>query len=154
MKARIRKLRSTNIAFTGSEYCGVSLLAGIIAAVGIYVASLFLPFPLLPGFVYSIITFFATFLALTLVLPFFFIESRVGELEESLPDALRQMSTALRAGVSMDEALEDVAQSNYGALSEEFQRTLAQVRRGRAMQNALRAMARRTQSELFERAFF
>ncbi len=148
------KLRSTNIAFTGSEYCGVSFLVGLIVAGGLYVASLFIQFPILPGVIYSIIGFFATFLALTLVLPFFFIERRIGELEDALPDALRQMSTALRAGVSMDEALEDIAQSNYGALSEEFQRTLAQVRRGRAMQSALRAMASRTKSELFERAFF
>ncbi len=148
------KLRSTNIAFSGSEFCGISLLVGIAAAAGIMVASFFISFPLLPSPVYAGTAFILSFLVLTLVLPYFFIERRIGELEDSLPDALRQMSTALRAGVSMDEALEDVAQSNYGALSEEFERTLAQVRRGRPMKGALRAMARRTQSELFERAFY
>lgn len=148
------KLRATNVAFSGSEFAGVSLLAGIIAAIGLYVASIFVPFPLLPGFVYSIIAFVGTFLVLVLVLPFFFIESRVGDLEESLPDALRQMATALRAGVSMSEAMDDVAKSDYGSLSEEFERTITQVRRGRPMGDALRGLANRSNSELFERAFF
>ncbi len=75
-------------------------------------------------------------------------------MEEALPDALRQMSTSLRAGVSIDAALEDVADSGYGALSEEFERTLAQIRRGRAIEDALRGMATRVKSDLYERAFF
>ncbi len=149
-----KKLRSTNIAFSGSEYCGLSLLIGILAAIGIYAASFFITFPILPGLVYALVIFALVFLVLTYMLPYFLIESRVSEMEHSLPDALRQMSTALKAGVSMDEALEDVAQSNYGALSEEFERTLAQVRRGRPMKGALRGMATRSGSDLVQRAFF
>ncbi len=148
------KLKSTNIALSGAEYCGVSLILGIVVGVGIFVASFFVSFPLLPAPVYSVVAFILTFIVLSLMLPFVFIERRVGELEESLPDALRQMSTTLRAGVSMDGAFEDVAESDYGALSEEFERTLAQVRRGRSMSGAIRAMAERSKSDLFERAFF
>lgn len=129
-------------------------MVSIVAAVGIFIASLFITFPYLPGPIYSAVGFAGTFVSLVLVLPYFYIERRVGDLEDALPDALRQMSTALRAGVSMDAALEDVAESNYGPLSDEFTRTLAQVRRGRPMQGALKAMAKRTRSELYERAFF
>lgn len=148
------KLNSTNIALSGGEYCGISLIVGIVAGVGVFVFSLFVSLPMLPAPIYSVIAFVLTFLVFTLMLPFIFIERRVGELEDDLPDALRQMATTLRAGVSMDAAIEDAAESDYGALSEEFERTLAQVRRGRSMSGAIRAMANRSRSDLFKRAFY
>ncbi|KXB01452.1 hypothetical protein AKJ41_01535 [candidate division MSBL1 archaeon SCGC-AAA259O05] len=149
-----QRLRSANIALSGPEYCGVSIWISLAVAGGMVVNSLYLPFPLLPWPVYAAIGFFLSLLILTVAIPLYIIHRRIGELEDGLPDALRQMSAVLRAGVSMDAALEDVAQSEYGPLSEEFERTLAQVRRGRSIQGALEAMARRTRSELFERAFF
>ncbi|KXA91252.1 hypothetical protein AKJ57_01930 [candidate division MSBL1 archaeon SCGC-AAA259A05] len=154
LKSTDRRLKSANIVLSGPEYCGVSILFGLAVAIGMMVNSLYLPFPLLPGPAYAVISFFFTLVILTVVIPLYIIHRRIGELENALPDALRQMSAVLRAGVSMDAALEDVAQSEYGPLSEEFERTLAQVRRGRSVQGALEAMARRTRSELFERAFF
>jgi|GEM_PF-396654 len=149
-----KKLLSTNVAFSGSEYIGLTLMIGFLVAIALGAASVFISFPYIPGWVYAIAAFSLIFIVLVYGLPYFLREQRVGELEENLPDALRQMSTALKAGVSMDEALEDVGDSNYGALSEEFERTLAQVRRGRPMEGALRAMADRTGSELVHRAFF
>ncbi|KXA96431.1 hypothetical protein AKJ39_04635 [candidate division MSBL1 archaeon SCGC-AAA259J03] len=149
-----RKLRSTHIAFSGTEFSGVSLLAGIDVGIAIFIISLFVPFPFLPGPLYAVIGFAATFLILTQVIPFFLIERRVNEIEDHLPDALRQMSNILRAGVSMDRALEDVSQSDYGALSEEFEYTINQVRRGRPMRDALEALAARSRSDLLKRAFF
>lgn len=149
-----KKLRSTNMALTGSEYCGVSFFIGIAIAAAVFLLSFVYPLPYLPTPVYVIIAFFVTFFAFTMVIPLFLIQRRINEIENSLPDALRQMSNVLRAGVSMDVVLEDVAESDYGPLSEEFERTIDQVRRGRAMRNALRAMAERSRSDLLERAFF
>ena len=150
------KLKSTNVAFSGSEFLSITLIVAIIAWVVLAVVPLFLPipFPFLPGWIYGGIVFVIIFLAMIYVLPYFLMQQRVSEIEEPLPDALRQMSTALRAGVSMDEALEDVSKSNYGALSEEFERTISQVRRGRSMKGALKAMASRNDSDLLQRAFF
>ena len=149
-----QKLRATNILFTGPEYCGISLLVSMIATFSVVWISIFFTLPSLPYPLYAIFVFLGSFVGLTKALPVYLIQSRVGELEEALPDALRQMSTALRAGVSVDAALEDVADSGYGALSEEFERTLAQIRRGRPIEGALRGMARRVKSDLYERAFF
>lgn len=149
-----KKLRSTNMALTGSEYCGVSFFIGIAIAAAVFLLSFVYPLPYLPTPVYVIIAFFVTFFAFTMVIPLFLIQRRINDIENSLPDALRQMSNVLRAGVSMDVVIEDVAESDYGPLSEEFERTIDQVRRGRAMRNALRAMAERSRSDLLERAFF
>lgn len=149
-----KKLRSTNVAFSGSEFSGLALFIGILILIGLGIGSIFVTFPFIPGWGWGIVGFGLFFLIFTYGVPYFLMEMRIGDLEENLPDALRQMSTALRAGVSINEALEDVAQSNYGPLSEEFERTLAQVRRGRPMKNALKAMASRTGSELVQRAFF
>jgi len=147
-------LRSTHIAFSGSEFCGIGLIAGLEVLIAILVISIFVNLPFLPDALYAIIGFTVTFLALTKVMPFFYIRRRVRAIEKTLPDALREMSNVLRAGVSMDRALEDVAGSSYGALSEEFEYALNQVRRGRPMRDALRAMARRSRSELLSRGFY
>ncbi|MEM2192537.1 MAG: type II secretion system F family protein, partial [Candidatus Hadarchaeales archaeon] len=63
------------------------------------------------------------------------------------------MASTLRAGVSIDGALEDIAKSKYGELSKEFQRVLNEVSKGRTLESALLALARRSQSPLYDRAF-
>lgn len=154
LEATDNKLIPTNIALSGSEYCGLSFLFGGTVAVAVLSLSPFFSFPIFPDPVFALVSFVVLFLILTMILPVFLIRRRVGELENALPDGLRQMSTALKTGMSIDAAIDDVAKSEFGPLSEEFERTLAQVRRGRSVQGALRAMAERTRSELYERAFF
>ncbi len=155
-----KNLRSTNVFLSGPEFCGIALIVSFMISGALFALSIFISFPFfisinfIPGIIYAVISFLITFFAITRVIPLYLIQQRVGELEEALPDGLRQMSVALKAGVSIDQALEDVADSDYGALSEEFEYTLAQIRRGRSINEALRAMANRAQSELFERAFY
>ncbi len=148
------KLRATNIALSGSEYCGISIMISLIAGGAIFGISFVFNFPLLPDIVYAIIALYGTLASLTMIVPIYLIQRRTSELENALPDALRQISASLKAGVSLEGALEDVAGSEHGALSEEIELMLAQVRRGRTMQRAMISMARKTRSELYERAFF
>jgi flagellar protein FlaJ len=64
-----------------------------------------------------------------------------------LPFALRHMSTELRAGLGLYKTLQAVASSNYGALSEEFSRTITEIEEGVDTSAALKHMALRTQSK-------
>jgi flagellar protein FlaJ len=147
-----RKLMSTKIALAAEEYISVTLIATIIICVVTGVLGLFIKLPLPPFLLVPLIGVGA-FPLLTIGLPRYWAGSRAAELERVLPDALRQMASTLRAGVSIDGALEDIAKSKYGELSKEFDRVVSEVKRGRTLENALLALARRSNSPLYERAF-
>jgi flagellar protein FlaJ len=74
------------------------------------------------------------------------------EASRELPYALRQMATELRAGLGLHESMRSVALSGYGALSEEFARTLEEIRYGETTENALLDMSERVNSEGMKRA--
>jgi len=147
-----RKLLSTDIMLSVEEYVGTMLLAVIAICVALAVVSLFITFPL-PIFLLIPLVAVLAFPSLALGVPQYLAQRRAAELERVLPDALRQMASTLRAGVSIEATLEDVVKSKYGPLSKEFERVVAEVRRGRSLENALLALSRRSGSLLYERAF-
>ncbi|MBI4360886.1 type II secretion system F family protein [Candidatus Micrarchaeota archaeon] len=71
---------------------------------------------------------------------------RATHVDRVLPFALRQLSTQVKAGVSFHRAMQSIAASDYGLLSEEFAKVAADVNRGDTMENALLKMSRRTKS--------
>jgi flagellar protein FlaJ len=144
-----RRLASTRMAFTAEEFAGLSLLlslflsalAGVMGGI-LFSPVLFLSFPAL---------FPVLFLVLVLVIPYQRAKKRAAELERDLPDALRHMASVLRAGVGVEEALTEISKSKYGALSEEFGRVVAEVKKGRSLASALLAFGKRSFSPLCER---
>ncbi len=74
------------------------------------------------------------------------------EASKELPYALRQMATELRAGLGLHESMRSVALSGYGPLSEEFARTLEEIRYGETTENALLDMSERIDSDGMKRA--
>lgn len=147
-----RRLESTNIALSAEEYSGIALLVSLIAGGGLFLGGFILSLPL-PSPIFAVIGFGGAFIALSIFLPYYLAQRRTRELESSLPDALRQMASTLRAGVGMSAAMEDISGSGYGPLSEEFERAVVEIRRGRQMNDALLALARRSNSDLIKRAF-
>lgn len=79
---------------------------------------------------------------------------RSSEASRELPFALRQMATELRAGLGLHESMRSVALSGYGPLSEEFARTLEEIRYGETTENALIDMSERINSEGLKRAIY
>ncbi|KAF5075635.1 Type II secretion system (T2SS), protein F [anaerobic digester metagenome] len=77
---------------------------------------------------------------------------RSNEASRELPYALRQMSTELKAGIGLHDSMRSVAMSGYGALSEEFARTLEEIKYGETTEKALMDMSDRIQSEGLKRA--
>jgi flagellar protein FlaJ len=144
-----RRLASTRMAFTAEEFAGLSLLLSLslslLAAVAV---ALFLS----PALVLLFPVLFPTlFLTLVWAVPYQKAKKRAAELERELPDALRHMASVLRAGVGVEEALTEISKSKYGALSEEFGRVVAEVKKGRSLVNALLAFGKRSFSPLCER---
>lgn len=147
-----RKLISTRVALSAEEYIATSILATIVVCVAVGIVGLFVVLPI-PSILLVPVAALITFPALVFILPGQLAQARAAELEKSLPDALKQMASTLRAGVSVDGALEDIARSKYGELSKEFRKALSEVSKGRTLESALLALARRSHSPLYDRTF-
>lgn len=79
---------------------------------------------------------------------------RSSEASRELPFALRQMATELKSGLGLHDSMRSVAMSGYGALSEEFARTLEEIKYGETTENALIEMSNRIESDGLKRAVY
>ncbi|MBA2336559.1 MAG: type II secretion system F family protein [Acidimicrobiia bacterium] len=70
--------------------------------------------------------------------------------EEQLPDTLALLATSLRAGYSMLQALDTVAQEAADPTAREFQRVLNEIRLGRSVAESLQDSATRMDSVDFD----
>ena len=70
--------------------------------------------------------------------------------EKQLPDTLTLLSTSLRAGYSLLQAIEAVASEAPNPTAREFSRSVVEARLGRSVPEALDSIVERTQSEDFE----
>jgi len=77
-------------------------------------------------------------------------KQRLAKFNEQLEDALLSMSSALKAGFSITQALENVASENRYPISFEFTLLLQELRLGVQFDTALRKMADRMGSQDFE----
>ncbi len=126
---------SAGIEFLAVEYLIISLLLGIIAGTTV---SFF-------NSLYGIATFAVVFLGMAILYPYWRITKRISEMERMLPDAFFYLASSLRAGISFSEALEELTTSKFGPLTEEFQRVVAEIKKGRPTIDALNAFAIRNE---------
>ncbi|MCK4982353.1 MAG: type II secretion system F family protein [Victivallaceae bacterium] len=75
---------------------------------------------------------------------------RLAKFNEQLEDALGGMSSSLKAGFSINQALESIADENRPPISIEFRLLLQELRLGVPLENALDNMCKRIESEDFE----
>ena len=108
-------------------FASISVSAGSISAL------MLLPIPLLAG--------------LGLVLPLIMLrraaKSRQKRIWRSMPNAIDLMTTCVEAGLSLDFALQRVAERYKGALSDEIHRMLREIGLGKTRREALADMAER-----------
>lgn len=74
-------------------------------------------------------------------------EIRIRKFNRQLVDALQQMSGAFRAGLTLQQAMENVSRDAPPPLGQEFQLTLREIRLGTPQDEALEALAERVKSE-------
>ena len=94
--------------------------------------------------------FFAV-ISMTFGIPMTLRNNRIDVIDSSLPDALKHMALVLKAGGTTESALEEVANSEYGPISEELKTSLKQLREGKPFDDVLRDTAEVTGSRLFMR---
>jgi tight adherence protein B len=75
---------------------------------------------------------------------------RLAKFNEQLEDALGGMSSSLKAGFSINQALESIADENRPPISIEFRLLVQELRLGVSLENALNNMCRRIESDDFE----
>lgn len=102
------------------------LVMGAISFVVILVLMVVLGFGIEIGLVFGMLIFFMS--AIIVFMPRIRSGKRTSEASRELPFALRQMATELQAGLGLHESMRSVALSGYGSLSEEFARTLEEIK--------------------------
>ncbi|MFH1199583.1 MAG: type II secretion system F family protein [Candidatus Micrarchaeota archaeon] len=90
-------------------------------------------------------------LTLAVMIPVSIRGGRIDAVESNLPDALKHMASILRAGGTTEDALDEVANSDYGPLSVDLKAALRQLKEGKPFDDVLYDVASETGSELFKR---
>ena len=72
------------------------------------------------------------------------IRTRQKEIEKALPDVLDLMTVSIEAGLGFDAAMQRVVEKAQGAIAEEFNETLQDIRMGKTRREALRDLGIRT----------
>ena len=141
LKAGIFTLASHVLAIVSIIYIvSISLFA---------LASLMLSFDILIAVALSI---FIPTIAFILIL-FMKMEKRAGEIENSIPDFLRQLSSMLKVGLSLENALIDMSNHGKGPLYDELRRVVVEIRMGKSLEESFNNMAMRLNSKDLERSF-
>ena len=87
-------------------------------------------------------------LALGFFVPDYWLSRRIKARQKAIllaiPDTLDLLTISVKAGLGFDAALGKVVEKTQGPLTDEFRRTLAEVRIGKARRDALREMVART----------
>ncbi|MCR4369036.1 MAG: type II secretion system F family protein [archaeon] len=123
----------------------ISSIAGI--AIGYFVQTLILPGQ---GIQLGLLIFFVI-VDLMVGYPYLLAARRIEQIEEALPDALRQMADTLRAGGTYEYALREIATAEYGPLKKEMNEVLRKLEEGENFSNALLSISRNVDSRLVQR---
>ncbi len=73
--------------------------------------------------------------------------ARANAINVELPFALRHIATELKSGLGLYRTIQTISMADYGALSEEFSRSIIEIEEGTDTKEALKHMALRTESK-------
>ncbi len=145
------ELDRANMGYTPEQFIGLLLGIGLIVSVSAFVfvwfffSALILAFPI-SGVCFIVVVFVGR------NRPRSKISSRASEVNQEIPYVLRHMATQLSSGVGLPETMTSVSNAGYGALSEEFERTLQEMKMGKSMSQALTELQERVDSDSLRRA--
>lgn len=146
---------------TAEEYVAIALfIAGISACFGIifgffYIIILYesLIFALSGSILVGLI-FFIFALMVYISIPGVIAKKRGKDIDRDLAFALKDLLMQTKSGVNLFTAMRNIAESDYGLLSEEFDRTLNEIESGTSSEEALTELALRCDSEFLGRTIW
>ncbi len=145
-----RYYAATGIKMSFPVFIALMSAASIVAAAATVSALQLLPEDFKGEFFLPFVAFVAV-LSLAIGVPIHIRSSRIEQVEQALPDALKHMAAVLRAGGTTEAALEEVALSDYGPLSADLSEALRTLREGKSFDDALSDTALNSGSQLFQR---
>lgn len=140
-------LEFCKLKYNSTKWIILSIIAAIIMLIlSTIISAIFIQEANLLPFAFTIAT-----LILCLGYPYMKKEQIINSIEANFSDALKQMADTLKAGDTYESALREVANSDYGRLSEEMGISLRRLEEGTNIENALRGFAQRIDSKLVKR---
>lgn len=100
------------------------------------------------------VAFTAIFFLLHIFYPGILARKIAESIDKDLLFALKDMLIQVRSGISLYNAMQNIAASDYGHISREFQIAVRQISAGESERAALEKLALRTQSEYFKRSIW
>jgi len=146
MKGIEEDLFRANIFMSKEKYVALMIVVSIFASFFTFIVGLLFYLPFSTSALLGILGFLGGFFYMRQY-PRMVWKKRVVEVERALPYALRHMAALLSAGVGISEAMLSVAQSDYGAISEEFELIIRDMRTGASFEEALERFERKMSSE-------
>ncbi|MDD5163024.1 MAG: type II secretion system F family protein [Candidatus ainarchaeum sp.] len=152
------QLQQARMEFQIREYLAMMLfLAGFyfiwLGALFTIVLTKVTPNFLLLGFTIAAIMALAVFIQFSMY-PTMQIRKRQRELEKNLLFALRTLLIEIKSGVSLFDAMQMIAKSNYGELSKEFAKAVDEINTGTPYDEVFQKLATNNPSEYFRKALW
>lgn len=137
-----RSLNSAKILFSAKEWIGIFSVVGLFLFIVAAVAH-----SLLAGVVLYLLV-----QALMILIPRFLANRRRNAVVDALPDVLHHMSVSMRTGLVLESVIQEIADADYGAISEEFQQVIFELKKGMPLKDALIGFSGRMESKEIDRA--
>ena len=83
--------------------------------------------------------------------PYFLADKKIAEIEKNLPDVLHHMGTTLKTGGTVEVALKEVSQVDYGPITEQVKVMLREINEGKTFEEAFYTFAKKSRSEITQR---
>ncbi|MBN2067985.1 MAG: type II secretion system F family protein [Candidatus Diapherotrites archaeon] len=143
-----RSLRQVNFKIPGELWLVISFAAAIFLAIVTITLIQLLSLPV--SALMSPIVFIVA-LDLLAGYPYILAVRRNNYIEESLPDALKQMADILKSGGTYEYALREIVTAGYGPLSKELENVLRKLEEGENLENSLNSFSENVDSTLIKR---
>ncbi|MFH1056473.1 MAG: type II secretion system F family protein [Candidatus Micrarchaeota archaeon] len=141
----------TYYAATGFAFSFEVFVAGFLA-VALLVSAVLLALRLSLA---EVVVSFIAVMSFVISIPITVRQNRISAIDSALPDALKHMALVLKAGGTVENALEEVAETEgYGPLGGDLKKGLYRLKRGQSFETVLSQIAEESGSLLFKRISF
>ncbi|WP_456482675.1 type II secretion system F family protein [Methanopyrus sp.] len=135
-------LQKAGLRISPAAFATFMVISGLVGAILTTIPAVLAPLPTPLKALGPILSFLLGMMVPRIAVVFL-IRRREGEIARQLPYAIRQMATEVSAGLSLIESMKSISESDYGALSEEFERVIREINSGTPINVALQRMANR-----------
>jgi flagellar protein FlaJ len=143
-----RKLIGAEIFLKTEEFLSIIILTMVLVFIVSFVLFLILKISL----IFSLI--------LTILIPFLFYsyvyyknEKRLDNIEQDLPDYIRQLSSLIKVGYGIESAFNELSKTMHNSLNDEIRRALLEISFGKSFNESLIDIADRNNSENLKHTF-